>query len=121
MPYHYASLWDHPNFSRKISAKAQDIADHVPKELKVRIKKAHGQIGLLRSLEEDIRSFLSRAHGNECLEGQYSDDMVDVHSGAEDSEEEIVFVSKKTRNYGTPVTEKVVFESLANDSSASFR
>ncbi|KAL7269027.1 hypothetical protein RUND412_008324 [Rhizina undulata] len=128
VPYEYASLWDHPSFPRRAEVERQ-ACDKVPRELKYRLKKSHGAIGLLKSLEEEVRDFLLVK-----TEAEDQDDGVLVYAESDDegmkmdetdSEEEIVFISRrkkdeKKRKREAMEREKVLFESLLEDQSASF-
>ncbi|KAI5777804.1 R3H-associated N-terminal domain-containing protein [Geopyxis carbonaria] len=126
VPYQYASLWDHPDLQRRRNMASQklDVSDKVPKDLKVRLKKAHGALGLLEALEREVRSFVMGAEATGTINNEDEDkDFNDVDSvdfGSEDSEEEIVFISKKLKKIELPVVEKVLLESRVEDPSASF-
>ncbi|CUS10347.1 unnamed protein product [Tuber aestivum] len=116
VPYEFASLYDHPKFLHKGGPVAnRQVTERMPKELKVRMKKARGAIGLLKSLEEDVRKLvLGEQDEEKAREGREKDDAVD-----EVSDEEIVFISKRAKHLQLK-TEKILFESPASDPGASF-
>lgn len=122
VPYQYALLWEHPNFLRRKEADRIDTGDKLPKDLKIRLKKARGAISLLETLEKEVRDFIL----SDQNENAKNLDNVEVNSEEPelidvDSEEEIVFISKRKKNrLPQPPSEKVMLESLADDSSASF-
>lgn len=106
----------------------------MPKDLKARLKRSHGAIGLLQALEEDVRKFVLGTQEREKAEQMKAGESL-VHVNIEDvedeSDEEIVFVSKKMRYQiqrqesvksfiEELATEKILFESLLSDPSASF-
>ncbi|KAG0635887.1 hypothetical protein HOY80DRAFT_926530 [Tuber brumale] len=116
VPYEFASLYDHPKFLHNGNAAPNHrVAERMPRELKVRMKKARGAIGLLKSLEEEVRKFVLREQGEEKAgeEGE-KDDPVD-----DESDEEIVFISKRAKQLQLK-SEKVLFESPVSDPGASF-
>lgn len=109
----------------------------MPKDLKARLERSHGAIGLLQALEEDVRKFVLGTQEREKAEQMKAGDRPEspVHVNIEDvedeSDEEIVFVSKKMRYQiqrqesvksfiEELATEKILFESLLSDPSASF-
>lgn len=140
VPYEYAALWDSPAFQKRqqrSQPKHQESMDKVPKDLKARLKKSHGAIGLLQALEEEVREFVVGAQeqeqSEETREGERPESPVHVNieDVDDESDEEIVFVSKKMRYQlkrqesmksfiEELATEKVLFESLLSDPSASF-
>lgn len=97
------------------------------------MKKSRGAIGLLQALEEETRKFLLGSLEQERLEQERPESPVHVNieDVEDESDEEIVFVSKKMRYQlkreesmksfiEELATEKVLFESLLSDPSASF-
>jgi hypothetical protein len=102
--------------------------DRVPRELRTRLKKAHGARGLLEQLEKEVREFIlgagvrGQAEEEDDAESEYEDSV----NAEEDSEEdEIVFVSKRARGIVGEVKkeetrEKVLFQGVEGDKSASF-
>lgn len=98
------------------------------------MKRSHGAIGLLQALEEETRKFLLGSIEQEQLrEIERSESLVhvDIEDVEDVSDEEIVFVSKKMRYrlrreesmrsfIEELATEKVLFEGLLSDPSASF-
>lgn len=113
VPYQYASLWEHPKFPHRPAPQhTLTDEDRIPRELRVRLKKARGALGLLERLEREVREFL--LGGRE--EDEEEDDCEDsVHADEDSEEEEIVFVSKRAR-----MREKVLFQGVEGDKSASF-
>ena len=142
VPYQYASLWDHPSFPRRPTrAPAAGVGERVPRELKSRLKRSHGALTLLETLEHEVRDFLfSEPSEPSSPDSDYSEvdtDSVSLVDGATDSEEdEIVFVSRRTRSGVAVATaaataatavsdlggasEKVVFKSREEEEGASF-
>ncbi|RPA93826.1 hypothetical protein L873DRAFT_1815361 [Choiromyces venosus 120613-1] len=116
VPYEFASLYDHPKFPHKVAAIPNHQAgEKMPKELKVRMKKTRGAIGLLKSLEEEVRKFvLGEQDEVKAREEEEKDDVVD-----DESDEEIVFISRRAKQFQLK-TEKVLFESPVSDPGASF-
>lgn len=97
------------------------------------MKKSRGAIGLLQALEEETRKFLLGSLEQERLEQERPESPVHVNieDVEDESDEEIVFVSKKMRYQlkreesmksfiEELATEKVLFESLLSDPGASF-
>jgi len=78
------------------------------------MKKARGAIGLLKSLEEEVRKFVLGEQDEKAREEEDRDDVVD-----DESDEEIVFISKQAKQLQLE-TEKVLFESPVSDPGASF-
>lgn len=136
VPYEIASLWDSPGFEerrQRNQPKRQETRYKTPKDLKARLKRSHGAIGLLRALEEETRKFLLSSLEQEQLELERPESPVHVNieDVEDESDEEIVFVSKKMRYQlkreesmksfiEVLATEKVLFESLLSDPNASF-
>lgn len=115
VPYEFASLYDHPKFPHKGNSTAiRQATEKMPKELKVRMKKTRGAIGLLKSLEEEVRKFILGGQDEKAREEEEKSDVVD-----DESDEEIVFISKRAKQLQLE-TEKVLFESPASDPGASF-
>lgn len=83
IPYHYATLIDHPAFA-SLTAKPQHGPEEpkVPKELKTRLKKAHGAMEVLEELERRVREFV--------LDERIADE-------SDSEEEEIVFIGRGKR------------------------
>lgn len=141
VPYEFASLWDTPAFQkrhqRNVKSK-QEVVDKVPRELKARLKRSHAAVDLLHVLEEEVRKFILGEQKETSREMEHERPESPVHVNIEDvedeSDEEIVFISKKMRYQqrkqdmsssvssiaDVRVTEKVLFESLLSDPSASF-
>ncbi|KAG0129698.1 hypothetical protein HOY82DRAFT_592359 [Tuber indicum] len=116
VPYEFASLYDHPKFLHKGNAAANhQVAEKMPRELKVRMKKTRGAVGLLKSLEEEVRKFVLGEQDEERAreEGGEGDPVDD------ESDEEIVFISKRAKQLQLK-SEKVLFESSVSDPGASF-
>lgn len=129
-------MWDSPGFQKRCQRnqpKQQEARDKVPKDLKVRLKKSRGAIVLLQALEEETRKFLFDSLEQQRLEQERPESPVHVNieDVEDESDEEIVFVSKKMRYQlkreesmrsfiEELATEKVLFESLLSDPSASF-
>jgi hypothetical protein len=87
----------------------------MPRELKVRMKKTRGAVGLLKSLEEEVRKFvLGEQEEEKAREEGGEGDPVD-----DESDEEIVFISKRAKQLQLK-SEKVLFESSVSDPGASF-
>jgi len=78
------------------------------------MKKTRGAIGLLRSLEEEVRKFVLGEQDEKVGEEREKDDVVD-----DESDEEIVFITKRAKQLQLE-TEKVLFESPVSDPGASF-
>ena len=122
IPYQYASLWDHPKFPRRPEPQKVEC-NRVPRDLRNRLKKAHGARSLLESLEREVREFVLGPDAEE--ESQDDGESVTSYEDSvhDDSEEEIVFVSKREKvrapREAAPM-QKVLFESLAEDQSAGF-
>lgn len=131
IPYYLAPLWDaglKQNSAANSEAKKRagdddEAAAKVPKQLREKLKRARGAKGLLRDLEEEVRTFVKTW---EAKEAQLEQD----HSSDIDSEdEEIVFIGRNGQIEETPPRkrldrqlekDKLVFDSLANDQGASF-
>jgi hypothetical protein len=125
VPYQYAGLWEHPLFPKskavKECRKEERAREVVPKELKRRIKKAHGMLSLLEALEREVREFMLGDDDEVIVENGEAEGEESVQ---DDSEEEIVFVSRRRKV--TPKKEemerreKVLLESRLEDPGASF-
>lgn len=146
MPYYLAPLWDvhyarvkDHDSARKHAAQAANMKHRVPKELRTRLKHARAAHGMLQDLEDDVRVFIRK--WNEKQQYLVSEGLQDApeSSGDEDSEDEIVFVGRNGQMHDSPERkqrleqlrqelsthderdgEKMVFESLVDDRTASF-
>lgn len=102
--------------------------DHVPKELKNRMKKAHGARGLLEELEREVRAYIIENEEREEESEAESEDTTSYYGEGEevvvqadsDSEEEIVFVSKRERGGAGGGRGKVLIRSAEEDERGSF-
>jgi len=126
VPYQYASLWEHPLFPKSKEAarerrKEERAGEVVPKELKRRVKKAHGALSLLEALEREVREFMLGDDDEVIVENGEAEEEGSVQ---DDSEEEIVFVSRRRgvapKKEEIERKEKVLLESRLEDPGASF-
>jgi hypothetical protein len=132
-----APLWDshfaHSKSSKqakKNNKEPEDEKSRVSKEIRKSLKHARAARGMLQDLEEDIRRFLEKWNDKQ-LEREFNSS---ENSEYEDSDEEIVFVGRngqmhdahscqekaKMISEGLQDGQKMVFESLAQDSGAVF-
>ena len=137
VPYYLAPLWDKDAAAKaeareraKGDAKQRVIAadesqGRVPREIREKLKKAKASKGLLKDLEEQIRTFLQS-----CEAKNKTPQKKDLDS----EDEEIVFVGRKGHMHDVPlspkfrdgmdedddVMEELIFDSLVNDRGASF-
>lgn len=94
----------------------------VPQDLRQKLKKSKGAKSLLQDLEEEVRKFVQEYEGKQKILGQMKEDEMDSE------DEEIVFIgrngtmSDEQRNLVEEELqrEKLVFDSLADDTGASF-
>jgi hypothetical protein len=112
----------------------EEAATSVPKEVRARLKHCRAAKGLLQDLEEDVRQFVKKWNQREAkLREEGLHDMPLTSDSEED--DEVVFIGRngvmhdspgrKKREMedgwdGTVSTEKLVFEGLDDDKSASF-
>ncbi|KAJ5838336.1 uncharacterized protein N7525_003524 [Penicillium rubens] len=145
MPYYLAPLWD-VHYSRvadhQSAVKAAERANekhHIPKELRLKLKHARAAHGMLRDLEDEVRTFIQKWNERELLlEKEGLRDAPD-NSASDDSEDEIVFVGRNGQMHDSPERkerlrllrkeisshserdgEKMVLETLSDDRSAGF-
>ena len=95
----------------------REPAEKMPRALKSRLKKSRGAVGLLRSLEEEVRKFVLGEADEKAPQKEEDKDEPEV---IQESDEEIVFISKRTKKLQLK-TEKVLLESPIGDPAASFR
>lgn len=102
-----------------------DPKGRVPQELRQKLKKAKGAKSLLQDLEEEVRKFVREYERKECIRmGKQEESEPEMDS----EDEEIVFVGRNgTMSDEQRKTveeelerEKKVFDSLADDTGASF-
>lgn len=134
VPYFLAPLWD-----AGVRHRAEEVAaekklnkakkagrceekGRVPQDLKQKLKKSKGAKSLLQDLEEEVRKFVQEYESKQKVLGQMKEDEMDSE------DEEIVFIGRN----GTMSDEqrkvveeelqreKLVFDSLADDTGASF-
>lgn len=140
MPYYLAPLWD-VHYSKMADHSTKNIAvdkHRVPKELRTKLKRARAARGMLQDLEDEIRLFIRKWNEKQLF--LLSEGLQDApESNSEDSEDEIVFVGRNGQMHDSPERkqklqrlreemsshhekdgEKMVFESLVDDRSASF-
>lgn len=144
MPYYLAPLWDvhysrmDRTSSKQTSKGTRSEINHIPKELRSKLKHARAARGMLQDLEEDIRQFIQRWNERQRL--LRKEGLADAPQASDDdSEDEIVFVGRNGQMHDSPVHkqklqqmrqamtihnerdgEKMVFESLADDRAAAF-
>jgi hypothetical protein len=137
VPYYLAALWDKkyaPDGHRRRSSAASAAAavaaaaqkerargraerPVVPKQLKDRLKRSRGAKGLLQDLEEEVRGFIESYDGSvrECLRGLALDDddyvLIPRDDGLGEAREDIEPL---------PQPEKLIFQGLEDDRTASF-
>ena len=137
MPYYLAPLWDvhSADNNNKRGSGEKDIPFNnnnnkrpIPRELRMRLKRARSACGMLKGLEEDIRGFLQRWNDKQ---------LPACSSGSEEdySDDEVVFVGRKAfrdldlqdqdhivvmTGGDEPEDEKMVSESRADDRAAAF-
>lgn len=137
VPYYLAPLWEKDAVARaearekaKLAAKQKALAEddtqgRVPREIREKMKKAKAAKGLLKDLEEQVRSFVA-----DWEKGNSDSDRLQTDS----EDEEIVFVGRNGHMKDVPPSpkfrdsmddfdierERLVFDSLANDRGASF-
>lgn len=142
MPYYLAPLWevhcantaDHRRGSSKKRGETRNKTKRpIPRELRLRLKRARAARGMLQGLEEDVRGFLQRWNDRQVQLGDRQDD----NDSSDDSysDDEVVFVGRKgfrdIQGRGQedhvmiltddePEGEKMVFESRVDDRAASF-
>jgi hypothetical protein len=91
----------------------------VPKELKMRLKKSgHTAVGLLRSLEEEIRRFITGGSYELPQEKSEEEDFVMVENP--DAESVPSSPKKTEQKLEKKIVEKRILESLESDPGASF-
>lgn len=141
VPYYLAQFWDSHYANNKESSPPankgkDDDRDHIPKELRKKLKYARAARGLLHDLEEDVRGFVQK--WNEKQLSLREEGLEDAPSSS-DSEDEIVFIGKNGQMHDSPARkerlrrmkeelrsrkedkgEKMVFESFATDRGAVF-
>lgn len=134
VPYYLAPLWD-----AGVRHRAEEIAaekklnkdkrtgrheekGRVPQDLRQKLKKSKGAKSLLQDLEEEVRKFVQEYEGKQKILGRMKQEEMDSE------DEEIVFIgrngtmSDEQRNLVEEELqrEKLVFDSLADDTGASF-
>lgn len=145
MPYYLAPLWD-VHYSHvadhQSAVKAAERANekhHIPKELRSKLKHARAAHGMLRDLEEEVRTFIQKWNERELLLEKEGLRDAPEHSASDDSEDEIVFVGRNGQMHDSPERkerlrllreeisshserdgEKMVLETLADDRAAGF-
>jgi len=139
MPYYLAPLWDVHYSKMADHANKHTVVDkhRVPKELRTKLKHARAARGMLQDLEDEIRLFIRMWNEKQLF--LRSEGLQDAPESSEESEDEIVFVSRNGQMHDSPERkqklqklrgemslhhekdgEKMVFESLVDDRSASF-
>ena len=137
MPYYLAPLWDSNvaaaaieersknKAAKGVSVQEQNI-DRIPKELRGKLKKARAAKGLLKDLEQQVRSFVQNwEEKSKAKRSEYPE--------TDSEDEEIVFVggngqmsdlppSPSSKRAEKPMMPKdqLVFDSLAEDHGANF-
>lgn len=147
MPYYLAPLWDvhykrtQANTDRDHVTSAADAKHRVPRELRIRLKRARAARGMLQNLEEDIRGFVQRWNDRQVVnrhslsssseEDDYSDDEVvfvgrkglrklqEQDNGHISHDDDEVMVMSEEPSLAV-ADEKMVFESRADDRAAGF-
>ncbi|CAD6448493.1 0ae18326-4f2e-4cba-9a64-98a46c3fa7e9 [Sclerotinia trifoliorum] len=134
VPYYLAPLWDAGvrHRAEEIAAekkmnKAKKAGSHeekgrVPQDLRQKLKKSKGAKSLLQDLEEEVRKFVQEYEGKQKILGRMKEEEMDSE------DEEIVFIgrngtmSDEQRNLVEEELqrEKLIFDSLADDTGASF-
>ncbi|THC99232.1 hypothetical protein EYZ11_001320 [Aspergillus tanneri] len=144
MPYCLAPLWDvHYAHADRTSSKqtmkgTRSEIHNIPKELRVKLKRARAARGMLQDIEEDIRQFIQRWNEKQLM--LHREGLADAPEEPDgDSEDEIVFVGRNGQMHDSPMHkkklqqmreamethnerdgEKLVFESSADDRAAAF-
>ncbi|KAI3105770.1 hypothetical protein CBS147333_6822 [Penicillium roqueforti] len=145
MPYYLAPLWD-VHYSHVVdhqsAARAAERANEkhqIPKELRLKLKHARAAHGMLRDLEEEVRTFIQKWNERELLLEKEGLRDAPEYSTSDDSEDEIVFVGRNGQMHDSPERkerlrllrgeisshseqdgEKMVLETLADDRAAGF-
>lgn len=137
VPYYLAPLWD-AEFARKAAARKaaaiektqpasseEAASQKVARDLRTKLKRAHGAKGLLQDLEMEVRGFVEQW---EEKQRQLEKDGLIEETDSED--DEIVFVGRNgamsderrrlAREEGTLEKDKLIFQSLVDDHGASF-
>lgn len=137
VPYYLAPLWD-AEFARKAAARKaaaiektqpasseEAASQKVTRDLRTKLKRAHGAKGLLQDLEMEVRGFVEQW---EEKQRQLEKDGLIEETDSED--DEIVFVGRngamsderrrQAREEGTLEKDKLIFQSLVDDHGASF-
>lgn len=136
VPYFLAPLWDAKYAERNAERRkkerirksaAASVAGEkgvVPKDLRQKLKRARGAKYLLQDLEQQVRNFVQQWENNQRM---LEDEAICDPDSSED--DEVVFVGRNgqmhnmrsPRRFGDGLQpEKLVFDSLENDHSASF-
>jgi len=158
VPYYLAPLWDAAEFQRAVEAKLkgrrnsmrtrgkgtshnltgmspmEEEAANIPREIRLRLKRARAAKGLLQDLEEEVRQFVKSWNEREArLRDQRRQDVPLTSDSEED--DEIVFVGRNGPMHDSPgrkhrekdagidgniSREKLVFDGLDGDKGASF-
>ena len=139
VPYYLAPLWDQDyalraaaeerkrNAARKQSQTSDENAGKVPRELRDKLKKAKAAKGLLKDLEEQVRSFVKNLEDDTSKNSSEDPEL-------DSEDEEIVFVGRNGHMHDMPPSptstqwvdkpkfdrNRLVFDSLVNDHGASF-
>lgn len=145
MPYYLAPLWD-VHYSHVVdhqsAARAAERANEkhqIPKVLRLKLKHARAAHGMLRDLEEEVRTFIQKWNERELLLEKEGLRDAPEYSTSDDSEDEIVFVGRNGQMHDSPERkerlrllreeisshserdgEKMVLETLADDRAAGF-
>jgi hypothetical protein len=128
VPYYLAPLWEssirHRAEERAASKAAssetragrKEQVGRVPQELKQKLKRAKGAKSLLQELEEEVRAFVKEWESRQGQEELDSEDEEIVFVGRNGlmSDEQRGMVEEELER------EKMVFDSLADDTGASF-
>lgn len=145
MPYYLAPLWDvhyakkADHHSAKKHAKSAGEKHRVPKELRLKLKRARAARGMLQDLEDEIRLFIRKWNEKQLLIRSEGLQDAPESSASDDSEDEIVFVGRAGQMHDAPERkrrlqqlreemsshhekdgEKMVFESMVDDRAAGF-
>ena len=140
MPYYLAPLWDvhYAHVDHHTANDTKEGKHHIPRELRLRLKRARAARGMLQDLEEDIRQFIQKWSEKQAL--LQSEGLADAPQlSDEESEDEIVFVGRNGQMHDSPARkdklhqireamcshnerdgEKMVFESDVDDRAAGF-
>lgn len=136
VPYFLAPLWD-TEFARKAAARKVAAAERVQpatreeaasqkiaRDLRAKLKRAHGAKGLLQDLETEVRGFVQQW---EEKQRQLEKEGLIEETDSED--DEIVFVGRngamsdekrQSKQDETLEKDKLIFQSLVDDHGASF-